>query len=68
MLEYEKDNPPLPVDHPFTGVQLSSFYWTSTTLAPFTDDAWGVYLAVGSAGGFIKGDHGGYMWWVRGSK
>ncbi|MBZ4193591.1 MAG: DUF1566 domain-containing protein [Candidatus Contendobacter sp.] len=42
-----RSDPALPTGHPFTGVQ-SNYYWSSTTYAPSTGIAWGVYLNVGN--------------------
>jgi len=39
-------NPALPTGHPFSNVQ-SSYYWSSTTLAGYTDSAWHVSMGYG---------------------
>jgi hypothetical protein len=56
--------PAQPAGHPFTGVQ-DSFYWSSTTPEGGTGSAWGV----GMDSGFVLGsqkDNDEYMWPVRG--
>ena len=60
-------NPALPPGHPFSGVQSSS-YWSSTTYAPSTSYAWYVYL---SNGHVYVGDaktYPYYVWPVRGGQ
>ena len=39
LIDHSKWNPALPASHPFQNVQ-SLFYWSSTTIAHITDDAW----------------------------
>jgi len=59
-------NPALPFGHPFTNV-VSSYYWSSTTSAGYTDDAWGVSMYDGSVYYDVKtGYH--YVWPVRGGQ
>jgi len=53
----------LPSGHPFTGVQ-SDYYWSSSTHADFTDDAWVVYLNYGNVGDGNKASTI-YVWPVR---
>ena len=59
--------PPLPSGHPFSGVQSSNYYWSSTSLAGATNNAWILYLGSGivnvdeKLGGF-------YVWPVRGGQ
>ena len=55
----------LPPGHPFSGVQSTS-YWSSTTNAFYTYFAWSVYLADGSAGNGDKEFNTNYVWPVRG--
>jgi hypothetical protein len=53
-------------DDPFTNVQ-SSFYWSSTTYAGVTYDAWNVGMNDGLVSYFDKADLDGlYVWPVRG--
>ena len=56
----------LPSGHPFTGVQ-SSFYWTSTTKADVSSLAWLVTLAYGDLTFGTKADED-YVWPVRGGQ
>lgn len=58
--------PKLPAGHPFTGVQ-SSVYWSATTVAYGTTNAW----VVGFYGGDVGYDDktiGNYVWCVRGGQ
>ena len=58
--------PRLPAGHPFTGVQ-SNYYWSSTTNASDTGNAWGVGLVDGFV--FASGEAGGnFVWPVRGGQ
>jgi hypothetical protein len=43
LVDLTQSNPPLPSGHHFDGVQ-SYFYWSSTTYAGNTANAWGVFL------------------------
>ncbi len=56
-------NPSLPSGHPFTNVQ-SSTYWSSTSYASGTSSAWIVYMYVGGVYASGKGN-GNYVWPVR---
>jgi hypothetical protein len=47
LLDYSQYNPVLPSGHPFTGVQ-TYLYWSSTTRAYDTSQAWLVYLSHGT--------------------
>jgi len=55
--------PALPAGHPFTGVQ-SSYYWSSTTYEPYPDDAWSVSMVFGHVVYDCK-DSSYYVWPVR---
>lgn len=66
LLDASKINPPLPTGHPFTGVQ-SSLYWSSTTSANDPSYAWGVYFYDGFVVNFLKVSLG-YVWPVRGGQ
>lgn len=61
-------NPVLPTGHPFTNVQ-SSDYWSSTTYAWFTDAAWcfnmGYGLMQGNYSGEMYKTSSYYVWPVR---
>lgn len=66
LIDYGRFNPALPSGHPFTGVQ-SNYYWTSTTYAGYTSDAW----LVGLYNGFVGNDDESYtyyVWPVRGGQ
>jgi len=58
--------PYLPTGNPFTGVQ-SSYYWTATTLAGSTTNAWGVNFYTNSVAYGNKSD-GFNAWCVRGGQ
>jgi hypothetical protein len=63
LIDLGKFNPALPEGHPFTGVQ-PSYYWTSTTFANNGDHAWIIHFFTG----FITHDDKGgthYVWYVR---
>ena len=66
LIDFSHYNPALPSGHPFTGVQ-SSFYWSSTTFASFTDNAWIVNLNNGSVYNGNK-TYTNYVWPVRGGQ
>lgn len=59
------NNPTLPTGHPFTGVQ-SSDYWSSTTSAYDTSHAWDVYFYYGYVRSRHKTAEHLYVWCVRG--
>jgi len=66
LIDYGQYSPALPTGHPFTGVQ-SSYYWSSTTYAGLTSYAWRVYLDRG----YVRYDPKGYahyVWPVRGGE
>ena len=63
LIDLGRFNPDLPEGHPFTGVQ-PSYYWTSTTFANNGDHAWMIHFFTG----FITHDDKGgthYVWYVR---
>ena len=63
LIDLGKYNPALPADHPFTGVQ-PSYYWTSSTPANNDDQAWVVHFYLGFVTHDDKaGSH--YVWYVR---
>lgn len=67
LIDYTRNSPPaLPVDHPFTGVQ-SNIYWSSTTLASATSNAWFVHLFDGYVSAY-GGTSTGCVWPVRGGQ
>ena len=49
LIDFGEQNPALPSGHPFTGVQ-SIYYWSSTTFANTTSNAWGVLVYYGYVG------------------
>ena len=66
LIDYGKESPALPDGHPFTDVQ-SSYYWSSTTLVNDAGVAWFVYFG----NGFVNGDAKSssiYVWCVRGGQ
>jgi hypothetical protein len=66
LIDATRSNPALPSGHPFLNVQ-SSFYWSSTTYADDTDDAWLVTLYSGNVLGGNK-TNPSYVWPVRGGQ
>ncbi len=65
LLDDGKNNPSLPDGHPFSGVQ-SSWYWTSTTDAGNTDRGWCIGLGTGILWYYDKDPNNFYVWPVRG--
>ncbi|MBI4490502.1 MAG: DUF1566 domain-containing protein [Deltaproteobacteria bacterium] len=59
-------NPDLPAGHPFDNVQSSS-YWSATTLANDTGNAWFVFFGNGSVG-FGDKTSSLFVWCVRGGQ
>ena len=68
LMDFSQYNPPLSSGHPFTNVQASN-YWSSTTFAYYyyTDDAWVVYMWDGVVSYNYKPNYC-YMWPVRGGQ
>ena len=64
LIDYNRAGPALPVGHPFTGVQ-SNYYWSSTTNASDTGNAWCVDLNGGCVVASDKTNNY-YVWPVRG--
>jgi hypothetical protein len=64
LIDFGRYTPALPTDHPFSSVQWSA-YWSSTTVAYDTVSAWFVNMAGGYFLYQSKGN-GGYVWPVRG--
>jgi len=56
-------SPALPAGHPFTNVQ-SSYYWSSSTYAISTYYAWDVGMGSGSVS-YSSKDNGYFVWPVR---
>ncbi|MBF0494959.1 MAG: DUF1566 domain-containing protein [Deltaproteobacteria bacterium] len=66
LIDRSRFGPALPTSHPFTTVQLNS-YWSSTVYAPSTSDEWVVDLDVGISGSPNKvGSY--FVWPVRGGQ
>jgi hypothetical protein len=65
LVDFSQVYPALPSGHPFTSVQSSSAYWSSTTAANGSSDAWYVNLIIGLVD--IAGKtYTNYVWPVRG--
>jgi len=64
LVDYGRYNPALPSGHPFTNVQ-SSYYWSSSTHALITYYAWSVHMSNGRVHHSSKGSYS-YVWPVRG--
>lgn len=65
LIDLSHTNPALPTGHPFTGVQ-SYYYWSSTTNADGTSNAWSVHLYYGYGYFDYKTYYDHYVWPVRG--
>jgi hypothetical protein len=63
LIDFSNYSPALPTGHPFTNVQ-SSVYWSSTTFADYTGYAWFVYMVSGSVN-FEDKTKFYYVWPVR---
>jgi hypothetical protein len=64
LIDFGNYNPALPTGHPFSNVQ-SSYYWSSTTNANNTDNAWNVNMNNGNVNNNNKTNNN-YVWPVRG--
>lgn len=64
LVDPKRSNPALPSGHPFTKVQSDS-YWSSTTYAGNTSNAWDVDFNDGGVNGADK-SYDNYVWCVRG--
>jgi hypothetical protein len=68
LVDSTQSNPALPISHPFTNV-FSFFYWTATTSAQNTSNAWLVKMSDGSEDDALKGTNPGFpAWCVRGGQ
>jgi hypothetical protein len=66
LVDYGQYNPPLPSGHPFTGVQ-SSYYWSSSTCETKDQYAWHVHMGSGDVRDLYgKPEYFIYVWPVRG--
>jgi hypothetical protein len=66
LIDYSQCDSVLPLGHPFSNVQLS-YYWSSTTYANFTSHAWYVHVSYGHVSNDGK-IHDHYVWCVRGGQ
>jgi len=68
LVDPSRTNPALPSGYEsyFSSVQ-SVYYWSSTTYAADTSDAWGVAFSIGYVGTHAK-SNGYYVWCVRGGQ
>lgn len=66
LIDHSMYNPALPSDHTFGGVQLAK-YWTSTTYAYDTSEAWMVSMQYGDLSPWGK-SYTCYVWPVRGGQ
>ena len=64
LTDFSRDGPALPSGHPFLNVQ-SSNYWSSTSPARNTNNAWIVGMWIGYVYAYDKSDGGIYVWPVR---
>ncbi|MBV6342393.1 DUF1566 domain-containing protein, partial [Candidatus Magnetobacterium casense] len=68
LIDSATSKPALPSGHPFTNVQ-TTHYWSSTTYALDTTQAWYVVISSGSVGAVGKASsENGYAWIVRDGK
>jgi len=66
LIDRSQYNPALPSGHPFSGVQ-SSYYWSSTSYTLSPASAWSVYLSNGVTYAYDK-TYSYYVWPVRGGQ
>jgi len=64
LTDFSNYSPALPTGHPFTGVQ-SGYYWSSNTVASYTDNRWYVDMRNGIVYYYYK-TNSYYVWPVRG--
>jgi hypothetical protein len=67
LFDYGQRSPAFPSGHPFSGMQLSGYYWSSTTVNDIFHAAWDVSLNSGFVGNEYK-TAAGYVWAVRGGQ
>jgi hypothetical protein len=67
LIDYGKDFPALPSNHPFDNVLSNGYYWSSTTNEAHPSEAWMVRLIEGSLDGENK-DNTWHLWPVRGGR
>ena len=66
LVDKSRLNPALPESHPFLNVR-GSYYWSSTTYANYTYNAWNVSMSDGYMYYFLK-YYNLYVWPVRGGQ
>ena len=66
LIDYTASSPALPAGHPFVGVQPTD-YWSSSTYAPNTSNAWRVGLDAGTVPTYNKNTPS-FVWPVRGGQ
>jgi len=66
LIDYGNFSPALPTGHPFTNVQ-SSYYWTSSTNVYYPASAWDVNLSYGIVNDNVKSSYN-CVWPVRGGQ
>ena len=64
LVDFSTNNPCLPVNHPFTGMQ-STIYWSSSTAAPDTSCAWQINMSNCYVLSIQKNAVDNYVWPVR---
>ena len=66
LVDPTQSNPTLPVGHPFIGVQLDDFYWSSTLgMSSLPSFAWGYNFGNADTSNVMKSTNR-YVWLVRG--
>jgi Protein of unknown function (DUF1566) len=65
LLDFENFSPALPPGYPFINARISSFYWSSTTVAGRPDRAWIVIIGSGTSHGAEKTPGGTWVTAVR---
>ena len=70
LVDTSNSSPALPTGHPFTltSAQEDGFYWSATTLADVTSNAWGVGLFNGSVSFVVDKSVTFHVWCVRGGQ
>ena len=64
LIDYGHSSPALPTGHPFASVASGYYYWSSSTYALGTANAWFVGFSYGDIGNSAK-TNGNYVWPVR---
>jgi len=68
LLDFSQDNPALPAGHPFTNVNTTDYYWSSTTAIAFSkSSAWIADMWGGVMKSYSKSSNN-YVWSVRGGQ